>query len=125
MGTGRLNLNVWGRASLEARPYVKWRERNEVTLVYGKNVPCRVTIEPLFDGTGLHIYFQDRLLESKKLGGVYYDLAKDIAEFCGNGDSNLMGQVLNEDNPQQIEELLTKHDVGPCENERTCKAIAA
>lgn len=120
-----LKLEVWGGASLEARPYVEWLQGNKAKPIYGKNVQCRVTIEPLSDEIGLRICFQDGLLESKKLGGVYYDLAKDIAEFCGDWNhSHLMAQVLHEDDPQQIEELLTKHGVGPCEDERTYGAIA-
>ena len=119
-----LNLEVWGGASLEARPYVEWRQGAKVTPVYGKNVPCRVTVEPSPDGAGLRVCFQDGLLESKRLGGAYYDLARDLAEYFGDRrHSLLMGHVLHEDEPQQIEELLTKNGVGPCEDERAYRDV--
>ncbi|ERF72797.1 hypothetical protein EPUS_04232 [Endocarpon pusillum Z07020] len=119
-----LNLEVWGGASLEARPYVEWRQKAKVTPIYGKNVPCRVSIEPSPDGAGLRICFQEGLIESRRLGGAYYDLARDLAEYFGDRrHSLLMGQVLHEDEPQQIEELLTKHGVGPCEDERAYRDV--
>jgi hypothetical protein len=112
-----LKMKVYGGASPKAKPYIEWRQGNTSTPIYGNQVSCRVAVEQQFDG--LRVCFEEGLLETKDVAGASYELARDLAEFCGSSKhSYLMGRVLHENDPQQIEELLTKHGVGPSEDEK-------
>lgn len=87
-----------------------------MTPVYGKNVHCRVFVVEKLDE--LQIGFQNNLLETRKLAGAYYELARDLADFCEcRTKCPLMGQVLHEDDPHKIEEFLTKEGIGYCKDE--------
>jgi hypothetical protein len=118
-----LNMKVYIGTFLEARPYIEWREGKFAKPIYGNKVPCRVMVERNSDG--LQICFQRTLLEKDGPSGAYYDLARQLADFFeAFKDTDLVPQVLNENNPQQIEELFTKHGIGPCEDEQTgCELI--